>query len=105
MLRNLISLGLSFPYLFTTHHSLLATALLQLLIERGVAVAEQRDQGPDAEGGAEREFEEDQECGHHRKGFDPVSALHQTPCSHELQPPAGAEPRSPGLVALFGVFD
>src|ERR1017187_10495779 len=95
MLRNLISLGLSFPYLFTTHHSLLATALLQLLIERGVAVAEQRDQGPDAEGGAEREFEEDQECGHNRNDSAPVSALHQTPCSHERSEEHTSELQSP----------
>src|ERR1035437_6531521 len=60
-------------------------ALRQLLVERGVAVTHQRDQGPDGEGGADGELENAEEGGHDGDDPAPLGALHQAPCSSERQ--------------------
>jgi hypothetical protein len=61
----------------------------KLVIERGVAIAEERREGPDAEGRSEREFEKAEESGDDGNDATPGCAVHESPTGEEGE--AGAQ--------------
>src|ERR1035438_1573661 len=63
----------------------------QLVVEGGVAVAEEEDEGPDAEGGAEGELEEAEEGGGDGDDAPPLRLLVQAPCGKQGQGGADQE--------------
>src|ERR1035441_8962245 len=57
----------------------------KLVVERGIAVAEQDDEGPDAQGGSEGELQHVEKGGYDGHHAAPLGALHQTPSGHQSQ--------------------